>query len=56
MVNNGIKKCQIISYMITLGLVTPIGIIIGILLTESSSSQTLVVGVMQGLDFTIFIT
>jgi len=47
MVSNGIKKCQIISYMITLGLVTPIGIIIGIVLTSSSSSQTLVVGVMQ---------
>ena len=47
MVTNGIKKCQIVSYMITLGLVTPIGIIIGIVLTSSSSSQTAVVGVMQ---------
>ena len=49
MVNNGMRKCQIISYMITLGLVTPIGITIGIVLTSSSSEQTLVVGVMQGL-------
>jgi len=56
MVNNGIKKCQIISYMLTLGLVTPIGIIIGIVLTSSDSSQTLVVGVMQGLDFAIAIS
>ena len=47
MVSNGIKKRQIISYMITLGLVTPIGIIIGIVLTSSSESQDLVVAVMQ---------
>jgi zinc transporter ZupT len=47
MVSNGIKKCQIVTYMVTLGLVTPIGIIIGIVLTSSASSETLVVGVMQ---------
>jgi hypothetical protein len=45
MVNNGIKKCQIISYMVTLGLVTPIGIIIGIVL---EGAPILIVGVMQG--------
>lgn len=53
MVSNGIKKCQIIGYMITLGMVTPIGITIGIVLTlqsgAESESQTLIVGVLQGL-------
>ena len=33
MVSNGIKRCQMIGYMVTLALVTPIGMIIGIILT-----------------------
>ncbi len=54
MVANGLKKCEIILYMVTLGIVTPIGITIGILLTSTSgdsqsSSQILVVGVLQGI-------
>ncbi len=31
MVSNGIKRCQMIGYMITLAMVTPIGMIIGII-------------------------
>jgi len=54
MVSNGLKKCEIILYMVTLGIVTPIGITIGIVLTVSSgesqtSSEVLVVGVLQGI-------
>lgn len=52
MVSNGLKKCEIISYMLTLGIVTPIGITIGIVLTSNgdseSDSQILTVGILQG--------
>ena len=33
MVSNGIRRCQMIGYMVTLAMVTPIGMIIGIILT-----------------------
>ena len=44
---------QIIFYMITLALVTPLGVIIGMIVTEyvnsDSGLQTLVIGLLQGL-------
>ena len=40
MVANGIKQCQMISYMVTLALVTPIGMIIGIILTIHVDGQS----------------
>jgi len=52
MVRNGLRKCEIITYMLTLGFVTPIGITIGIVLTSTgdsqSDSQILTVGLLQG--------
>lgn len=53
MISVGTKKLQILFYMITLALVTPLGIIIGMIVTEyvngQSGVQTLVIGVLQGL-------
>ena len=40
MVSNGIKRCQMVSYMITLAAVTPIGMIIGIILTIHVDAQS----------------
>ncbi len=40
MVANGIKRCQMISYMVTLAAVTPIGMIIGIILTIHVDAQS----------------
>merc|ERR1712141_752440 len=53
MIAMGTKKLQIIFYMITLALVTPLGVIIGMIVTEyvnsDSGLQTLVIGLLQGL-------
>jgi zinc transporter 1/2/3 len=54
MFNGGIKKLHIITYFLILGIITPIGIIIGIVVTEHAGeggdgTQTLVIGVLQGL-------
>ncbi len=40
MVANGIKRCQMITYMVTLAAVTPIGMIIGIILTIHVDAQS----------------
>jgi hypothetical protein len=40
MVGNGIKRCQMITYMVTLAAVTPIGMIIGIILTIHVDTQS----------------
>ena len=51
--HNCIYLFQIIFYMITLALVTPLGVIIGMIVTEyvnsDSGLQTLVIGLLQGL-------
>ena len=48
-----LSSFQIIFYMITLALVTPFGIILGMIVTEyvnyHSGVQTLVIGLLQGL-------
>jgi hypothetical protein len=40
MVANKIPRCQMIGYMVTLALVTPIGMIIGIILTIHVDGQS----------------
>jgi len=53
MFNGGIKKLHIIIYFLILGIITPIGIIIGIVVTEHAGegdgTQTLIIGILQGL-------
>jgi len=54
MFNGGIRKLHIIAYFLILGIITPIGIIIGIVVTEHAGeggdgTHTLVIGVLQGL-------
>ena len=53
MFNGGIKKLHIIIYFLMLGIITPIGIIIGIVVTEHAGegdgTQTLIIGILQGL-------
>ena len=54
MFNGGIKKLHIITYFLILGIITPVGIIIGIVVTEHAGeggdgTQTMVIGVLQGL-------
>jgi zinc transporter 1/2/3 len=54
MFNGGIKKLHIITYFLILGIITPVGIIIGIVVTEhagegGNGTQTMVIGVLQGL-------
>ena len=54
MFNGGIKKLHIIIYFLILGIITPVGIIIGIVVTEHAGeggdgTQTLVIGLLQGL-------
>ena len=54
MFNGGMRKLHIIIYFIVLGLVTPIGIIIGMVVTEHAGeggdgTKTLVIGILQGL-------
>ena len=52
MVNNGMARVKILLYILTLGFITPIGTIVGIVLTLNSSDavgepQSSVVGVLQ---------
>lgn len=53
MISSGLKKIKIIIYMIILSINTPIGILIGILVTvhkeEASGQHILIIGVLQGL-------
>merc|ERR1712020_588058 len=53
MISSGVKKTRILIYMVILSINTPIGILIGILVTahmETASGQhILVIGVLQGL-------
>merc|ERR1712156_492937 len=53
MVYSGTKRLQIIFYMITLSLVTPLGVIIGMVITEyvdsQSATQIFIIGILQGL-------
>merc|ERR1719412_480965 len=53
MISSGVKRIRIIVYMIVLSVNTPVGILIGILVTahmESASGEhILVIGVLQGL-------
>ena len=54
MFNMGIKMLHIIIYFISLGIVSSVGIIIGIVLTlhaneASSDAQNLIIGILQGL-------
>ena len=53
MISIGVKKIRIIIYMIVLSINTPIGILVGILVTahleEASGQHILVIGVLQGL-------
>ena len=53
MINNGMKRTKILLYILTLGFITPIGIIVGMVLTLDSSdsasdpTQSVAVGVLQ---------
>ena len=54
MFNGGIKKLHIIIYFLILGIITPVGVIIGIVVTEhagegGNGTQTLIIGLLQGL-------
>ena len=54
MFNVGIKRLHIIAYFLILGIISPIGIVIGIVLTQhagegNSGTQSLVIGLLQGL-------
>ena len=53
MISSGVKKTRILIYMIILSINTPIGILIGILVTAhmetASGEHILVIGVLQGL-------
>ena len=53
MFTGGIKKLHITIYFLTLGIVTPIGVVIGIVATYNASSaggaQDLVIAILQGL-------
>ena len=52
MVNNKMTKCKIILYILTLGAITPIGTIVGMVLTyeaetAADATQSMAVGVLQ---------
>jgi hypothetical protein len=52
MVNNGMKRAKILLYILTLGFITPIGIIVGMVLTlqaenAADTTQSMAVGVLQ---------
>ncbi len=53
MIAMGTKRLQIIFYMFTLAFVTPLGVVIGMIITEyvtgQSSTQATVIGLLQGL-------
>ena len=61
MINNGMKKVKILLYILTLGFITPIGIIVGLVLTLDAETaldptQSVAVGVLQvdQIRFSIF--
>merc|ERR1719430_2858752 len=47
------SRCKIVMYMVILSVVTPIGVLIGIIVTihmdQASGEQILIIGVLQGL-------
>jgi hypothetical protein len=52
MINNGMAKLKIFLYILTLGVITPIGIIVGMVLTLDTDEavdapQSVAVGVLQ---------
>ena len=52
MVNNGMTRTKILFYILTLGFITPIGIIVGMVLTLDAETaldptQSIAVGVLQ---------
>lgn len=52
MVNNKMTKCKILLYILTLGAITPIGTIVGMVLTyeaetAADATQSMAVGVLQ---------
>jgi hypothetical protein len=52
MINNGMAKMKIFLYILTLGVITPIGIIVGMVLTLDTNEavdapQSVAVGVLQ---------
>jgi zinc transporter ZupT len=53
MISSGTKKSQIVMYMVVLSIVTPIGVLIGIIVTvhmeQASGEHVLVIGMLQGL-------
>ena len=53
MISSGVKKIKIVIYMIVLSINTPIGILIGIIVTmhieHASGQHILIIGVLQGL-------
>ena len=54
MYNGGIKKWNIVIYFLILGVITPVGIIIGMIVTYHAGggdgTQTIVIGVLQALS------
>ena len=52
MISSGTKKSQIVMYMVVLSIVTPIGVLIGIIVTvhmeQASGEYVLVIGLLQG--------
>ena len=53
MISSGVKKIKIVIYMIVLSVNTPLGILIGIIVTmhmeQASGQHVLIIGVLQGL-------
>ena len=53
MISSGVKKLQVVIYMIVLSINSPIGILIGIIVTmhmeQASGQHVLIIGVLQGL-------
>jgi len=53
MISSGTKRLKIVIYMVVLSIVTPIGVLIGIIVTvhmeQASGEHVLVIGVLQGL-------
>jgi len=52
MVSNGTRKSRIVTYMVVLSMVTPLGVVMGLVLTLHAQTETgahvLLVGVLQG--------
>ena len=53
MISSGVKKLKVVIYMIVLSINSPIGILIGIIVTmhmeQASGQHVLIIGVLQGL-------